>query len=261
MKIQHPKDRNDGKNDFLCRYLSLPKFIDLYFNKKLHFTRLDFFEDNLEGITAAGANLRRWLSDPPLTEENLNVDIPKELIQWEADLRTAHDQEFRLSQTSQFASCWFESERESIAMWRLYSDRNGLMLRFRKSEIIKIVTIAAEAYESEIFVEMCYDSISYKKLNPFDPKEKFQNKFNGLKKDIAYEHEKEFRFIVLCNSSEAGRHCSFQLPIGALTDFEFLEIYTNPYIRDWEFPNMKNLMALFGLESKLNKSHIDVKIH
>lgn len=260
MKIQHPSNYKYQDDEFLCRYFSMPKFIDLFFNQNLHFTRLDHFEDNLEGITVEGAKHRKWFLNPPLTEENINEGIPKELITWEANQRKEHYDSLKFSQTSQYASCWFQGDRESIAMWKLYSNSNGLMLKFRMNELIKYITISAESFKSDVFLEMCYDKISYKKLNPFDYTETFDNVFNGLKKDVAYEHEKEFRFIVVCDAKDAGKHSFFRLPIGSLKDFDFLEIYSNPFMRDWEFDNNKKLFRLFNLENKLKKSEIDVKL-
>ena len=38
------------------------------------------------------------------------------------------------TQKTQYASCWFLGDRESNAMWKLYSQKDGVVLKFRAKE-------------------------------------------------------------------------------------------------------------------------------
>ncbi len=105
---------------------------------------------------------------------------------------------------------------------------------------------------------MYFGSVRYLKLQPFSFSEKFNKKFNGLKKDLSYSYENEFRFVVVADSSHENNPNSFKLEIQGLRQLDF-KIIVSPYISDWQFEVIKNVLKFYNLEERLEKSVIQVR--
>ena len=93
-------------------------------------SRLDLFEDPLEGMTDDHqAALQTWGGMPD--EENLNPRLPEEyrirIPEEKRKILKNIDTKTLKSQKGQFASCWFYGEKESLAMWNLYSSSTGIV--------------------------------------------------------------------------------------------------------------------------------------
>jgi hypothetical protein len=84
------------------------------------------------------------------------------------------------TQKTQFASCWFLDDRESFAMWKIYSKKEGIALKFNAKQFAETVVASAENYSNTDFKILYYGKVDYKNIRPFDPLEKFDGKFNGL---------------------------------------------------------------------------------
>ncbi|RYE32260.1 MAG: DUF2971 domain-containing protein [Sphingobacteriaceae bacterium] len=263
MEIQFPNkySLDELNNQFLWRYIGLHKLIDLVINNKLYFTRLDHFEDGLEGITGEGTQLKFFINEEPLTYENINDFDEKtqaELIEQDKNTRQNYLDTLAESQQAQFASCWFLGNKESIAMWKLYSQKDGVAIKFKARQLADSIIKTAESYTNSDFQILLYGPVEYKNIWPFDLYETFDNKFNALKKDKSYAHENEFRFIVVVPNDKRGLHQNFILPIGELSYYD-IEIVTNPFMEKWEVENLKKLLEKFGLEKALTSSKMDIK--
>lgn len=264
MKIEHNNkfSISDLENDFLWRYIGLNKLLDLLTNQQIYFTRFDNFEDSLEGMTGRVIGLKAFTQGAPITHENINPVFEKELqeklIQFDKNNRQEYLDSLTRSQQTQFASCWFRGSRESIAMWKLYSQSNGVAVKFKARQLTETIIAAAESYTNTDFEIFYYGPVEYKNIWPFDPNEVFDNQFNGLKKDKSYSHENEFRFVAVIPKTKKGQYKNFSLPIGQLKDYD-LEILANPFMKDWEIENIKTLLKKFGLESKLQASKMEIR--
>lgn len=252
MEIQFPNNYSlDNLNDrFLWRYIGLHKLIDIIINKQLHFTRLDHFEDGLEGITGEGTQLKFFNQGEPLTHENINdfdEQTQNELIEQDKNTRQNFIETLEKSQQAQFASCWFLGNRESIAMWKLYSQKDGVAIKFNARQLTDTIIATAKSYTNSDFEKLVYGPVEYKNIWPFDLHETFNGEFNALKKDKSYTHENEFRFIVVLPDDKKGKHQNFTLPIGELSYYD-LEIVTNPFMAKWEIENLKKLLEKFNLK-------------
>ncbi len=264
MKIDFPDNYSLDKlnNQFLWRYIGLHKLIDIIVNKHLYFTRLDHFEDGLEGITGEGTQLKFFSQGEPVTYVNINSDFDEqtkaELIEQNKIDRQNYDDSLARSQQAQFANCWFLGNKESIAMWKLYSQKDGVAIKFNARQLTDTIIATAESYTNTDFSYLLYGPVKYKNIWPFDLHETFNDKFNALKKDKSYAHENEFRFIVVVPDDKRGVHQNFVLPIGELASYD-LEIVTNPYMAKWEIENLKKLLEKFGLEKKLTSSKMEIR--
>jgi hypothetical protein len=265
MKIEYPKDFdiNYYEDKFFCRYIDLYRLLDLINHNKLYFTRFDRFEDGLEGLTGNGISLRYFTESEPITKENINTAFDEEtqnkIIKGDQALREEYKNEVFYSQQTQFANCWFEGNKESIAMWKLYSQNGGVAIKFNAKELIESVIEHAKALNDEDFLILYFGSVNYKNIWPFDVQEVFEGKFSGLKKDRSYMHENEFRFVAVVPTQKAGKHLQFSLPIKPLPSFK-MEIVANPFMMDWQVDNLSSLLRKFGLDTFLTKSKMVVNI-
>jgi hypothetical protein len=262
MKIDHPKDFNFYQIDglYLWKYLDLYKLLDLITSEKLHFQRFDKLEDGIEGLTGEAVHLMSLTQNPPLTKET----IDKTLSPNAQDKRILEDSLIRNklkklieSQKSQFASCWYLGPRESMSMWKVYSKADGIALKFEAKELAQMVIDSAKSHISTDFHFLYYGKVDYKDIWPFNKFEKFDGKFNGLKKDKSYSSENEYRFVTVIPLDKIGNYEFFKLPIGKLAEFN-VEIIANPFMEKWQFNGLKILLEKFELEGKLKKSEMKV---
>ena len=91
----------------------------------------------------------------------------------------------------------FWGDREALAMWKLYSNKDGVALKFNARELADTIIAAAESYTNTEFEYLIFGRVEYKNIWPYDPYEKFNGKYNAMKKDKSYSHESEFRFITV----------------------------------------------------------------
>ena len=145
-------------------------------------------------------------------------------------------------------------------MWKIYSDKNGVAIKFNAKELTETVIKVAESYTSTDFEYLTFGPLDYKNIWPFDLNETFDGRFNAMKKDRSYSHESEFRFIAVVPLEKKGFYENLKLPIGDLSTYN-IEIVTNPFMQLWEFDNLKKLLKQFNLDTKLIPSGMDLKTH
>ena len=118
------------KSTPIARYLDYSKFLSLLYMESLFFCRLDKFEDKYEGkIPVFNLELRwnYWL----LYNEQLRSQGKQELtsneIQEKVSQQYAHDEKMR---SNICVSCWNLFEKESAALWKIYSDSGkGILIK------------------------------------------------------------------------------------------------------------------------------------
>src|SRR5690242_4102968 len=118
----HPLFRNAPKPEAkLWRYLSFARLASLLQSSRLHFTRVDNFDDHFEGA---------W---------------PKSDVEhWEKlkDFRVVRFTELMRQRVA--VSCWVESPHESAAMWRLYAPgAEGVAVTTSFGKLHSLVSTAA----------------------------------------------------------------------------------------------------------------------
>jgi len=205
------EDLSKYKGLFLWRYIDLFQLINLIENEDIQFVRLDHFEDSLEAVTG------EMIWDKAFGEiEKYNIKKDK-------------------SQKTQFASCWFLGDKESLAMWKLYSGKDGVAIRFDAKELIQTVMRVAENDSDENFSSFYFGDIQYKNLYQFCPEEKYEQRFNALKKDVSYNHESEFRFV--CVTGDDIIKENIYLKKLSLSDLisDKLTVIANPFFDNWKF--------------------------
>jgi len=263
MKIKFPQsysiDELNGK--FLWRYIDLYRLINLIQSQQLYFTRFDHFEDGVEGLTGC-RGMKFFTQGQAITKENINKEIDEKtqdiIIAGDERRRKEYSELLGKIQQTQFASCWFMGDRESIAMWKLYSTKGGVAIKFKARQLTDTIIASAKSITNTDFGIFYYGPVSYKNIWPFDPEETLENKYNGLNKDKSYSFENEFRFVAVVSSDKKGTYSSFKLPIGQIYSFD-LEVIANPFMEHWQFESLKQLLRFYHFEDKLLKSKMDVR--
>jgi hypothetical protein len=143
-------------------------------------------------------------------------------------------------------------------MWKLYSQKDGVALKFKARQLTDTIITVASSYTNTDFEYLLFGPVDYKNIWPYDYNETFDAKFNALKKDKSYSHENEFRFVVVVPGDKKGIYQNFRLPIGDLSSYE-VEIITNPYMAPWEVENLKKLLEKYNLSNIVLKSKMDLK--
>lgn len=233
--------------------------MDLASNKHLYFNRLDQFNDPFEGITR-DLIVRRYLAKK---SKITNPTIPQEFAKAHNlnNQRTLEDYEFQsqILRKIQFVNCWIKSIRESNAMWNLYSNKDSIALKANGFQLVKYfkTNIELQPFLYEKFEFIC-GSITYCKLNPIDIFEKVTlPRYSAFKKDVSYDCEKEYRFLIASPKNEADSNPKF-IHLNITTTFlALIEIICHPEMPEWKFKNIENICNKYKLP-KPKKSEIEI---
>jgi hypothetical protein len=263
MEIKENKPVVFENDDFIWRYIDLFKLFSFLFDKKLFFTRLDNFNDPLEGLTEKTLGYLGIIDGIPKSEKEMSsftTEKKQKLLTKRENMVNYIKNETEKFQKTQFANCWFVGKKESFAMWNIYSDVNSVAIRYNPKELIDIVIPSAESYNHSDFKLLIYGFVDYDNIWPFIYFEKRKVKIihTAFKKDTSYIHEKEFRFVVLTSPKHIGKYDKFELPLGDISHDNF-KIFANPYMETWKFNDLKRLLKNFSMQDKLEKSKLNVK--
>ena len=236
------------KNDYLWKYIDLHRLIDFIYSEELHFTRLDKFDDPIDGIKASNLRIR---------EENKKNQIKTE--QSENELKLLDYIDFS-NQKRQFVNCWFYDNRESMAMWEIYSSIDSVVLKVDINSLINELNRCSIKFikDNGNRLSVIGDLVSYYPLNPFEQ----TNKINGLKyaamiKDLSYEYEKEYRLLIYVMKEWLYDEeiNNFRFPV-ILNNLKF-ELVCHPLMEDWKFKNIEKLAKIKKI--KVIKSKIKLR--
>ncbi|MHB1128307.1 MAG: hypothetical protein ACYC2T_15445 [Bacillota bacterium] len=193
----------------------------------LYFCRLDRLHDKWEGVYAK-AMLEYWAKYLPA--EDGKVNILKQLL-------------IEKIIPSHFVNCWFMSDYESDAMWRLYSHNNeGIAI---KSTIGRIKN-SFERTKERIWIGKA-DYIDYDQWQP--PEGEVSKPFLWMEpffwKRLSFIYERELRALAdIGNQSADGFNVSVNLD--ELVD----EIYVFPDSQDWFLGLVKTIYKKYGYNDK-----------
>jgi hypothetical protein len=235
-------------NDSLWRYLSIHKFISLTSNRTLLFSRLDLFQDPFEGIATRSIKENYMAGRMPNLEDmddRIPIDQREHVFALKKALETKFEQESLIKQKTQFINCWFKGQRESMAMWNLYSNKTGIALKLNGRQFIDYlkeqIGNQKELYPNNKFI--C-GQVEYLKLNPVDlEQDKINIRYSALKKDESFQYENEYRLLIKSPESESIAQSNPEvIEIELLTDFfKITEVICHPEMPIWQIENIRNL--------------------
>lgn len=243
------QSRLPKEEEFLWRYIDIHKFLNLMKQKRFSFTRMDQFEDALEGVPFE--TLQRFAD----INKGLNLNLanmilnPNEFI-----LRTENMVSGRLDavlqiQSSNFVSCWFYEQRESMAMWNLYSNPDGVAIKIPFGKLKSLL----KPEKSKIAIKEYYcGKVTYQDFKQTDPySENGLRKLGkvALRKDMSFSHEKEIRFVIKSADYKNMQTAISSEPI-VLKDLE-MQIVCHPRMIEWKKKNIHQILK----DARLSKSY------
>lgn len=174
LENNHPCFSPPKANCTLWRYMDLTKLLSLLENRKLYFPRADHFEDPYEGSwSKAGV---AWMRDPAM-----NGGLPPNAID---QLLQASE----IQRREMYISCWFVSEHESAAMWKLYlQSPEGVAIRSDHDSLCRALDASPLRARTSSVAYVDYDKTVIPFGNLFFP---------FLHKRLSFAHENELRAVV-----------------------------------------------------------------
>ena len=255
---------NDKKSEYLWKYVDLHRFLYFIQEKKIYFTRLDLFEDPHEGLPDT-LIFQRFMNDNSPEEENLNTDvIPKEdKIRWIKQQYRANEElegYSKYHQQKQYASCWFMGDRESVAMWKLYSNPDSVAITINRVELEKRMSLYTEKCNDKCIEKFIFGCVEYRPVYPPELNRHEYcptNQWAAYKKDISYKHEQEYRFVIVTEQLDETK-VGYEFPI---RNFKYLDfkIRPHPQMQDWKVKNIKRMMRMMKCEDKFVESTIKLR--
>jgi len=237
----------------LWRFMDFTKFVSLLKSQCLFFTRADRFQDPFEGAKGLLKNKPKW--DKHYKEffieairtvpggEGLNkteLELLKEAKRLLNDLNTIGARQVKET----FVNCWYESNYESEAMWKLYTSAldQGVAIR----------TTYKRLYDG------LYRSpdIQIGRVNYID----FSVKFAGINdsfwyKRKSFEHEREVRTVF--RDFPAKEDFGKLIPVNL--DVLIQKVYLSPTSQIWFKELVQDIMIKYDLKKKLEISNMTAK--
>ncbi len=249
MVFQEISNSKINETDLLWRYIDLHKLFDLATKSELHFTRTDQFPDPFEGVTYKLIAQRYFAQKTNMTNSAIDKKIRDDHNHRNKETLDNYEIESLNKQKTQYINCWIRSERESVAMWNLYSNHDSVAIKAKAQNLIDYFkrNLELQPYYYPKYKFIC-GSISYLRLNPFDPFQKPElPRFSSFKKDVAYDFEKEYRFLIATPVSEIEPNPEFFRFKITENFIKLIEIVCHPEMEKWKFNNMKKLCSNLGL--------------
>ena len=163
----------------IWRYFRFNRFIDLLGSGQMHFARLDQFSDQFEGALPEGTV--PLPKDSFLNKSTLPGGSP---TNFERLVRTIN----RTGKLCTFASCWYTSEYESEAMWRLFGS-DGVAIRSSFAQLC--ASFSGEA--RSVYV----GEMRYLDFRTEQPPTYGNTLATAFYKRREFEHERELRAVVV----------------------------------------------------------------
>lgn len=248
-------------SEFLWRYFDLHKFLSLLNEKNIRFARMDEFEDPLEGIPLSAlityeekVNQNLIPKDTTLSQLILDQTLFGSLpILLQKKLNQIH-----AIQLTTFVSCWFYEQRESMAMWNLYSDSNGVAIKLPYGKLIsQLKETNFNHHNIGAFYTGRVDYQNFKTVSPYVANEKSKIPKVALRKDSSFSHEKEVRFVIrIYNDTQKTK----SVTSGSLNlrDLE-MKVVCHPRMNAWKKENIKSLLRKAGIENAFQVSEIKLR--
>lgn len=215
--------------------MDLTKLLSLLENRKLLLPRADQFEDPYEGSwSKAGVALMR---DPAL-----NGGMPPEAI--DQLLQAVEIQRHQM-----YISCWFVSEHESAAMWKLYlQSPEGIAIRSDHDALGRALDASPLRARTSSVTYIDYDKTPIPFGNLFFP---------FLHKRLSFAHENELRAVVWSNEDINLSQVSadaLSVTVDVVPDDLIKAVHVSPTAPKWFGTLVEQLLTRYGLACPVERS-------
>ena len=273
VKVEVLKSLSDDM--VLWRYMSLDKFINLLSDQSLYFADLESYRqsDPYEGYPPLVALKAMYSTgDKVYAELNAILDyvdnsgvladeiisepsaiLRKVLSSRFSDFRKRTDAVFK----GTLVSCWYQSDHQSEAMWKLYSDQlKGVAIRTTVGALSQSLQ-KSKAIDKKIFIgKIKYLDYGSATLTPKDCV--VDGHIVPLLKRISFSHENEVRAFFVGDASSSNIETFVPSSRQISVDVKGLihAVYISPY-SNVPFANaVKAVCKVFGLECSVTQSDL-----
>ncbi|WP_111600032.1 hypothetical protein [Chitinophaga skermanii] len=228
-------------NESLWRYVDIHKFLSFLHNQSIMFSRMDTFEDVLEGMPV------RFLI---AQKSRVKEDDPLLLIK--------ENRQHAAIQQKHFVSCWFIGFRESTAMWNLYSNKDSVAIKLNPAYLLAAAAKSLVDIDAQMPLSSAYSGkVQYVDLVQINTEVAYNVKHVGLRKDVGFESEKEFRLVISAKDHKNQfSQVPFKLP--ALKKAAF-DVICHPRMPKWKQDNIQWLMEQNGFTQHFKPSEIRLR--
>jgi hypothetical protein len=261
----------------LWRYMSLDKFINLLDDEGIYFAPLKSYQDTdpFEGYPPAVALRAIYsLSDSTYKIASDSLLMAESLVKpWSPEVETAvakaraeienRPVKFRTLIDALFkgtlVSCWYYSEHQSEAMWKLYGDQGkGVAIRSTVGKLKEALSQAeGNARQKKIFIgKVKY--VDYSDPHMTAPECKVDGHIIPLMKRISYAHENEVRAF-LSPDIDTSNMASFSIkPFMASCNVRSLidGVYVSPYASTQFMKAVQAVAVKYELLCSVEKSDL-----
>jgi len=240
--------------EYLWMYSDIHKFLNLIKQKRFRYSRMDQFEDPLEGVPFE--YLYQFVLKNRIPEFNLASVILNQnnLLHLSGTKLFGRLDNILKIQATHFVSCWFYEQRESLAMWNLYSNEDGVAIKipFGKMKSFLLPNIKEEWIKEYYCGKVNYQD--FRNENPYSNENLTKIGKVALRKDTSFSHEKEIRFVVKVKDIKNNNTgiTSNQLKLNDLD----LKVVCHPKMTAWKMKNIKQILN----DAKLSASYEVSKI-
>lgn len=244
---------------FLWKFINLYEFLSFLKNRELYFSRLDTFEDEFECCSEADAwNIVQSLRIAEIIKSHRNIEIEDNFYENNGLSAINHLIPLKEYQTKFCGSCFFSSDSESVAMWKLYSNNLGVAIKFNSKELTQNIKSNFKKLK-DTDVKLKYGSMKY--VNRFEISIYDENSNirtldttnSPFHKDQSFNHENEYRFII---EKINGLFISEGYGIKLDLDEKYFSFYVSPGTQDWQIDILNSLLNEYGINKKIEKSQI-----
>jgi hypothetical protein len=236
----------------LWRYMDFSKYVAMLASQTLFFSRLDQLQDPFEGAMGNEDTQDAWcnhylsffrysMRNPPeghvcpLSEQEIEQEAERILTEF----RAGNARKSRIT----FVNCWYESEHESDAMWRLYAEQSRFAVAIQST-----VGLLRKYTEEQITVgRIRY--IDYCKAFP-------DISFPHFFKRKAFEHEREVRAVMIDMHSDvkvAGK------AVGINPQLLILGVKISPLCPLWFLEVVQDVTRKYELNVNIESSSLTKK--
>jgi hypothetical protein len=236
-------------NTKLWRYMDFTKYVSLLSTRSLYFARADSFDDTYEGAKGLRKAKVKWdayyseffreviTKSPPGYDFALTAEEVEKQV---TNLLAALESTGKAGRTATYINCWHESEHESEAMWRLYSNflPNAVVVRTTFDRLYKSLGRAP--------------SINIGRVKYIDLQTEYAGPNDAFwRKRKSFEHEREVRALTFdFTSRDLGKPVPCDIPL-------LIEaVYVSPKAPAWFINLINDVNVRYGLGVTVSTSEL-----
>jgi hypothetical protein len=217
--------------------MDFTKLLSLLENRQLFFTRADQFEDPYEGTwSKASVTLLR----NPKLNGGLPINAADQIIACMDKMRKKI-----------FISCWYTSEHESAAMWKLYLQScEGVAIRTDHTTLFETLNKTSIMTRTTLVKYIDYESTLIPFGNLFFP---------FIYKRMSFSHEKELRVIIWSeedvNLSQIDSNATY-FNINVIPEELIKAVHVSPMAPKWFGKLVEQILQRYGITCPIERSSL-----